>query len=59
MHVLRELRRRDSRRTMPELPVATWWFANPAAIRTARTSGIDAPHLQAGWLRRHSIIAVV
>jgi hypothetical protein len=27
---------------------------NPAAFRTSPTSGIDAPHLQAGWLREHS-----
>jgi hypothetical protein len=53
MHVLRELRRRDSRRKVPELRRQPGCPPHPASFRTSPTSGIDAPHLPSGRLREH------
>jgi hypothetical protein len=53
MHVLRELRRRDSRRKMSKLRRQLGCPPEPAAFRTSPASGIDAPHLPSGWLREH------
>jgi hypothetical protein len=38
---------------MPELRRQLGCPSHPADFRTSPTSGIDAPHLQSGWLRRH------